>query len=157
MPDFTSVPTRRGAWKRAAAFAERKGDRLLLENLNKEPDTSEVHYLAHDLAEFRYYFDVIDSPAFGLSFTVNHAYLVPDGIDGFFDVLPIGRLGEVRLADNLGDREVHLKPGEGNIDFARLFRRLEDAGFHGHYMNNFGSSDDMLAGRDVLAAIAAGA
>lgn len=61
----------------------------------------------------------------------------------------------MRLADNLGDREVHLKPGEGNIDFARLFRRLEDAGYRGHYMNNFGTPDDMLAGRDALAAIAA--
>lgn len=143
--------------RRAAAFAERKGARLLLENLNREPDDAEVHYLAHDLAEFRYYFDLLDSPAFGLSFTVNHAHLVPEGIDGFLDALPIARLGEVRLADNLGDREVHLKPGDGNIDFARLFRRLEDAGFQGHYMNNFGSPDDMLAGRDVLAVIAAGA
>jgi len=141
--------------RRAAAFAEVKGARLLLENLNREPDTAEVHYLAHDLAEFRYYFDRLDSPALGLSFTVNHAHLVPEGIDGFLDALPIGRLGEVRLADNRGDREVHLKPGEGNIDFARLFRRLEDAGYRGHYMNNFGTPDDMLAGRDALAAIAA--
>ena len=90
-----------------------------------------------------------------MSFTVNHAHLVPEGIDGFLDVLPIARLGELRLADNLGDREVHLRPGEGNIDFARLFRLLEGAGFKGHYMNNFGSPDEMLAGREVLAAIAA--
>ena len=61
----------------------------------------------------------------------------------------------MRLADTLGDREVHLNPGEGNIDFARLFRRLEDAGYRGHYMNNFGTPDDMLVGRDALAAIAA--
>ncbi|HVE48425.1 MAG TPA: sugar phosphate isomerase/epimerase family protein [Casimicrobiaceae bacterium] len=140
--------------RRAAAYAEKKRMRLLLENLNKEPDAAEVHYLAHDLAEFSYYFEALDSPALGLSFTVNHAHLVPEGIDGFLDVLPIVRVGEVRLADNLGDREVHLKPGDGNIDFAKLFRRLEDAGFSGHYMSNFGSLDDMLAGRDVLAAIA---
>jgi sugar phosphate isomerase/epimerase len=143
--------------KRAAAYAEKNGARLLLENLNKEPDIAEVHYLAHDLAEFRYYFDALDSPALGLSFTVNHAHLVPEGIDGFLDAVPIRRLGEVRLADNLGDREVHLKPGDGNIDFGNLFRRLEGAGFEGHYMNNFGSPDEMLAGRDVLAAIAANA
>ena len=140
---------------RAAAYAETKGARLLLANLNREPDTAEVHDLAHDLAEFTYYFDLLASPSLGLSFTVNHAHLVPEGIDGFLAALPIQRVGEVRLADNLGDREVHLKPGEGNIDFAHLFRRLEDAGFCGHYMNNFGSPADMLAGRDVLAAIAA--
>lgn len=141
--------------KRAAAFAETKGALLLLENLNREPDDAEVHYLAHDLAEFSYYFGLLDSPAIGLSFTVNHAHLVPEGIDGFLDALPIARLGEVRLADNLGDREVHLMPGAGNIDFAHLFRRLEGAGYRGHYMNNFGTPDDMLAGREVLAAIAA--
>jgi sugar phosphate isomerase/epimerase len=141
--------------QRVGAVAERKGALLLLENLNREPAAAEVHYLAHDLDEFRYYFDLLASPAFGLSFTVNHAHLVPEGIDGFLDALPIDRVGEVRLADNLGDREVHLRPGEGNIDFGHLFRRLEGAGFRGHYMNNFGSPDDMLAGREALAAIAA--
>jgi sugar phosphate isomerase/epimerase len=157
---FGSDKTRRMAagrerLARVAAYAERKGARLLLENLNREPADAEVHYLAHDLAEFRYYYEALDSPALGLSFTVNHAHLVAEGIDGFLDALPIHRLGEVRLADNLGDREVHLKPGEGNIDFARLFRRLEDAGFTGHYMNNFGTPAEMLAGREVLAGIAA--
>jgi len=77
-----------------------------------------------------------------------------EGIDGFLDALPIDRVGEVRLADNLGDREVQAAPGGSNIDFARVFRRLERGGFRGHYMNNFGTLDDMLAGRDVLAAIA---
>ena len=143
--------------RRVARYAEERGARLLLENLNREPDTAEMHYLAHDLAEFRFYFEAIDSPALGLSFTVNHAHLVPEGIDGFLDALPIERIGEVRLADNLGDREVHLKPGEGNIDFAGLFRRLEGAGYRGHYMNNFGTPDDMLEGRDALAAIAGNA
>jgi hypothetical protein len=35
-----------------------------------------------------------------------------------------------------------------------MFRRIEEAGFRGHYMNAFGSVDDMLAGRDYLARIA---
>ncbi len=65
--------------KRVAAHAERKGALILLENLNKEPDEAEVHYLAHTLEEWRYYFDAIQSAAFRLSFTVNHAHLVPEG------------------------------------------------------------------------------
>lgn len=140
--------------KRAADFAGRKGVRLLLENLNKEPDDAEVHYLAHNVEETLYYLDRIQSPHLGWAFTINHAHLVPEGIDGHIDALDLKRCGEVRLADNLGDREVHLKPGDGNIDFARTFRRIEDAGFTGHYMCNFGSPDDMLAGREVLAEIA---
>jgi sugar phosphate isomerase/epimerase len=53
----------------------------------------------------------------------------PNGIDGFLDALRVTCIGEVRLADNLGDREVHLNPGQGNIDFAALFQRLEFSGY----------------------------
>ncbi len=61
----------------------------------------------------------------------------------------------MRLADCFrnGDEE-HLKPGAGDLDFADMFRRVESAGFRGHYMNAFGSLDDMLAARDELAGIA---
>ena len=31
-----------------------------------------------------------------------------------------------------------------------MFRRIEDKGFIGHYMNAFGSLEDMLAARDDL-------
>ena len=51
--------------------------------------------------------------------------------------------------------EVHLKPGAGDLDFADMFRRIEGKGFVGHYMNAFGSLEDMLTGRDDLVRIAA--
>jgi sugar phosphate isomerase/epimerase len=137
--------------KRAVAYAEPAGARLLLENLNFEPDNAEIHYLAHNIDECRDYFDAIASAHFGWAFTVNHANLVPEGIDGFIDTFGIRRMGEVRLADNLGDREVHLKPGEGNIDFASLFTRLESGGYQGHYMMAFGDQADKLEARDFLA------
>jgi len=35
--------------------------------------------------------------------------------------------------------------GQGTIDFARMFTRLEGGGYRGHYMMAFGSLDDMLA------------
>lgn len=143
--------------KRAAAYAEKQGARLLLENLNKEPDDAEVHYLVYNLEECRTFFDAIQSPAVGWSFTVNHAHLVPEGIDGHLDALDLKRLGEVRLADNRGDKEQHLQIGQGNIDFKKMFQRIEGAGYRGHYMNAFGSLDDMLKGRETLARIAAGA
>lgn len=138
--------------KRAAAYAEEKGALLLLENLNWEPDLAEVHYLAHTVEEARFYFDRIDSPALQWSFTVNHATLVPEGIEGFLSGMPTDRLAEVRLADNNGEYEIHMKPGEGIIDFGAMFARIERLGFTGHYMNAFGSLGDMLAGRDYLLA-----
>jgi sugar phosphate isomerase/epimerase len=141
--------------RRIAAAAEAAGAILYLENLNKEPPAAEVHYLAHTLEEWRYYYDAIDSPSLRLSFTVNHAHLVPEGVDGFIDALDFERVGEVRLADCFRNgHEVHLLPGQGDLDFGRMFRRIEQAGFSGHYTNAFGTLEDMLAARDTLVAIA---
>jgi sugar phosphate isomerase/epimerase len=142
--------------QRAVAYAERVGARLLLENLNWEPDDAEVHYLAHTVEECRDYFEAIASPHLGWAFTVNHAHLVPEGIHGFLDAFGIDRIGEVRLADSRGDREEHLNPGRGTIDFAALFRRLEGAGYRGHYMMAFGSPADKLAARDFFVRCAPG-
>jgi len=134
--------------KRAVGYAEEQGVTLLLENLNREPDDAEVHYLAFNLEEWSFYLDAIRSPALRSSFTVNHAHIVPEGIAGHLAALDVARLVEVRLADNKGDKEQHLAPGLGTIDFVALFRALEGAGFAGHYMNAFGTRDDMLAGRE---------
>jgi sugar phosphate isomerase/epimerase len=144
--------------QRVVAHAEKHGALVLLENLNKEPAAAEMHYLAHTIEEWRYYFERIRSPAFKLSFTVNHAHLVPEGVAGFVEALDFGRVEEVRLADcrRNGDEE-HLCPGDGDLDFADMFRRIAAKGFAGHYMNAFGSLDDMLVGRDELLRLAGAA
>ena len=144
--------------KRIADYAEKKKARLLLENLNKEPEDAEVHYLAHTLDEWRYYWGLLSSSAMRLSFTANHAHLVPEGIEAFVAALDMSMVGEVRLADCMRNGyELHLRPGEGNVDFPALFSSLERKGFKGHYTNAFGSLDDMLAGRERLVALAKGA
>jgi sugar phosphate isomerase/epimerase len=137
--------------KRIVGYAEKRGALVLLENLNKEPDDAEVHYLAHTTEEWRYYFERIQSPAFKLSFTANHAHLVPEGIEGFVDALDMSQVYEVRLADCFRNGyEVHLKPGAGDLDFGDMFRRIEGKGFKGHYTNAFTTLDDMLWARDYL-------
>ncbi len=135
---------------RAAKLAEKKKAKILLENLNPEPDRAEVHYLCADLEECRYYFDRLDSPALGWSFTVNHAHIQPNKISQFMTGLDMKRCGEVRLADCRGTHEEHLKPGEGTIDFPAMFAAIEKSGYRGHYMQAFGSLDDMLKGRQTL-------
>jgi sugar phosphate isomerase/epimerase len=143
--------------QRLVRYAEEKRALILLENLNKEPENAEVHYLAHTVGEWRYYFEKISSPWFKLSFTVNHAHLVPDGIAGFVEAVDMSQVEEVRVADCFRNGyEVHLKPGAGDLDFADMFRRVEGKGFKGHYTNAFGSLDDMLSARDTLADIARG-
>jgi len=145
--------------QRMVGYAEQKGALLLLENLNKEPVDAEVHYLAHTIEEWRYYYEAINSPAFALSFTANHAHLLPEGVEGFLSAIPLDRVVEVRLADCFRNgHEQHLIPGEGDFDFGDMFRRIEGMGFKGHYMNAFGSVDDMntARARQVEAARAAG-
>ena len=137
--------------RRATAYAEQAGVTLLLENLNFEPDDAEIHYLAYTVEECRYYFDAISSERFGWAFTVNHAHLVPEDVDGFLDAFGVTRIGEVRLADNTGEKEVHLNPGEGNIDFQAVFRRLESAGYRGFYTMAFGALSDKLTARELFA------
>lgn len=137
--------------KRLTAHAEATGAHLVLENLNREPDRAEIHYLAHNVEECRIYFDAIQSANFGWAFTVNHAHLVPEGVGGFIDAFGVTRIGEVRLADNTGEYEIHLLPGEGTIDFKTMFGRLESSGYRRHYTMAFGSLDDKIKARDRLA------
>src|SRR5262249_58442620 len=118
--------------QRSSALAQRAGAPLLLENLNREPEHAEVRYLAHNLEECREYFGRIQSPSLGWAFTINHAHLVPEGIDGFLDAMDLARCGEVRVADSHGRYEEHLRPGEGSIDFKRMFARIEGGGYRGH-------------------------
>jgi sugar phosphate isomerase/epimerase len=135
---------------RVSKKAERSRVKILLENLNPEPERAEVHYLCADLEECRYYFDRLDSPALGWSFTVNHAHIQPNNIAQFMKGLDMKRCGEVRLADCRGTHEEHLRPGEGTIDFPAMFAAVEKSGYRGHYMQAFGSLDDMLKGRRTL-------
>jgi sugar phosphate isomerase/epimerase len=140
--------------RRAVAYAETKNTRLLLENLNKEPADAEVHYLAHTLEEWRWYYEKIQSPAFALSFTANHAHLVPEGVAGFLAEVPLEQIAEVRLADCMRNgKEEHLLPGQGDFDFPGLFKALGARGYQGHYTNAFGSLDDMLSARSKFAAL----
>ena len=137
--------------QRMVRHAEQEGALLLLENLNREPENAEVHYLAHTVEEWRYYYEAINSPSFALSFTANHAHLLPPGVQGFVDAIPLDRVKEVRLADCWRNGyEEHLIPGKGDFDFGAMFALLEGKGYRGAYTNAFGTLEDMQAARGYL-------
>ena len=136
--------------KRMGDYAAKQGVKLFLENMNPEPVNAEVHYLACDVEETRFYFDNLPHENISWSYTVNHAHIIPVGIEGFYNAFGGKRLAEVRLADNKGDKEEHLQPGKGNIDFNKMFQMFENDGFKGHYMLAFGNHNDMKSGRDFL-------
>jgi len=155
---FTSDPDTRLAaaiarLERISAYATDTGQRILLENLNYEPEHAEVNYLAHNIEECSRIFDAIPPNRLGWAFTVNHAHLVPEGVDGFLNAFGIERIGEVRLADNTGDYEVHMIPGEGSIDFKSCLTRLESSGYTGHYSMAYGSDEEKIASRSHLTAL----
>ena len=136
--------------KRITAYAEQQGVLLTLENLNSEPELAEVHYMPDNLADTIHYFQQVQSPNLKWAFTINHAHYDPIGIAGFVDGMDMSLCEEVRVADNNGEYELHMKPGTGTVDFGDMFKRIEGAGFTGHYMNGFGTIDDMLEGRDYM-------
>ncbi|MEM6497531.1 MAG: sugar phosphate isomerase/epimerase [Pseudomonadota bacterium] len=136
--------------KRIVAYAEENDVLLQLENLNSEPELAEVHYLPDNLEETVWYFDQIQSPKLKWAFTINHAHYDPIGIAGFVDGMGMERCDEIRVADNNGEYELHMHPGTGTVDFVDMFKRIEGAGFKGHYMCGWGTVEQMLEGRDYL-------
>lgn len=48
-------------------------------------------------------------------------------------------------------------PGTDIIDFTDMFRRIEATGFRGHYMQAYGTLDEMLRGREELVRMYPGA
>ncbi len=136
--------------KRIVDYAEQKDVLLQLENLNSEPALAEVHYMPDNLEDTIWYFEQLQSDHLKWAFTINHAHYDPIGISGFIDGMGLDRCDEIRVADNNGEYERHMHPGTGTVDFVDMFRRIESAGFEGHYMCGWGSVEQMLEGRDYL-------
>jgi sugar phosphate isomerase/epimerase len=125
---------------------------LWLENHNKEPDTAEIHYIPDNVAELRWFLEapgLAESPWLKWSFNAGHANLVPEHVAGFLDAFGVERIAQVRLTDNRGDFEEHLVPGQGTVDFADLFFRLDQLGYTGPFSLDFGAAEDKVRVRDA--------
>jgi len=136
--------------KRIVDYAERSDVLVQLENLNSEPELAEVHYMPDNLEDTIWYFEQIQSDHLKWAFTINHAHYDPVGISGFIDGMTLDRCDEIRVADNNGEYEIHMQPGTGTVDFVDMFRRIEEAGFGGHYMCGWGTVEQMIEGREYL-------
>ncbi len=134
--------------KRLVDHAEKTDVIIFFENHNKEPEHAEIHYIPHNVEETREFFDAIQSPHFRWAFNVAHGHLVPEGWQGFLDTFGVDNIGQVRLNDNTGEYEIHLIPGEGNIDFEGLFARLRELGYDGWFSLGFGNDVDKIRVRD---------
>lgn len=135
---------------RLAEYVPEDGPTLLLENHNAEPEDSELQYMPVKLEECENYFEQLETDVVKWCFNAPHARLFPEGMDGYVERLGADLAQQVRINDNNGEVEEHLKPGEGDLDFAGLFDLLETDDFDGHYMMKFGTLDEMLESREYL-------
>ncbi len=141
--------------QRAATWAEERGLDIYFENHNAEPEHAEIKYIPHNVAEMRRFFDAIRSPRFKWACNTGHALLVPEGYVGFLDAFGVERIGQVRLHDTNGEWEEHFLPGDGIVDFPRLFRDLHARGYRGPFTLDFGTPDQRAEWRDRFAVMLA--
>jgi sugar phosphate isomerase/epimerase len=69
-------------------------------------------------------------PALGFCLDTGHALVAggPEGAHGFYEAME-GRLLAFHLSDSAGDRDMHIAPGRGLVDWRRLFQAASRNGF----------------------------
>ena len=102
------------AWRRVLERARGIGTVIAVENIfEEEPSTLKA------------LLEALDDPGFGHCFDVGHWNLFRKvGMEEWFEALG-GRIVEVHIHDNGGDRDDHAPPGEGAIDFRLFFSLME--------------------------------
>jgi sugar phosphate isomerase/epimerase len=96
------------------AFAKPLGVTLLVENIPNEFSTAEkLQEFIHNLQDV------------GVCFDVGHAHLA-DGVEPTFDRLA-KHIRSTHIHDNLHDRDSHLWPAKGNIDWPLAMRLIQSA------------------------------
>jgi sugar phosphate isomerase/epimerase len=105
-----------------AAYCSRHGLRLLLENMLPHLLFGQTSDMMHLLGE-------ISVCIVGTCLDTGHAHLGGD-LGSVIHKLS-GHLKMVHINDNLGDRDAHLIPGEGSIDWQWVIRELRKYRFEG--------------------------
>ncbi len=128
--------------KGATAYAERWGIPLLIENMNRIPQTPagkhwdlsfeqpEISYLGITVEELEAVYSKVNSPMLGFSLNVAHAHLLQSGFLPFLEAFG-DKLGNVQISDNNGITDEHLPIGEGTVDFGSLIRELKKMDYQG--------------------------
>jgi sugar phosphate isomerase/epimerase len=105
-----------------AAHCRHLGITLLLENMLP-------HLMFGHVSDLMFLLGAIRETNVGTCLDTGHAFLSKD-LRTVVHKLS-GHLRMLHVNDNLGDRDSHLSPGEGAIDWISLFRQLRQWNFHG--------------------------
>jgi len=68
----------------------------------------------------------------GACLDVGHANVYGDVIEFYKKIKKTGKLWDMHLHDNLGDKDNHMPIGKGDIPFEELFKRLKEDGYQGY-------------------------
>lgn len=139
-------------FRTVVAEAERLDVPLVIENMNKLSDDSEINYLGTTVEELQVVMDEIRSPYLGLALDVGHANLLPGGIEPFIEAFG-PRLGGLHLHDNDGILDRHWALGRGTVDWKGLFDRLREIGYPGKATIELQRYEDVLESKLHLQAI----
>ncbi len=99
-------------------YGRDRGVRIAVENIDEPESFPIIQALFKNIPQLRFCFDT----GHAQKYQVWERYL-PAFID---------RISALHIHDNHGEEDEHLIPGEGKIDFAPFFSRLEAAGYTGY-------------------------
>ena len=106
--------------------AESLGINLALETMPYKPEVHERYVNTQEIADFVRSFD---SEFLSICMDVNHSNLNENLEEAIGNCA--GIISHIHVADNHGEREEHLPPGKGIIDFRRAWAALVKAGYEG--------------------------
>ncbi|MGA0845239.1 MAG: sugar phosphate isomerase/epimerase family protein [Luteolibacter sp.] len=116
-----------------ALHCRRVGLVLLLENMLP-------HLMFGHLSDMMFLLGAIRETNVGTCLDTGHAFLSKD-LRTVVHKLS-GHLRMIHVNDNLGDRDAHLSPGDGAIDWISLMRQLRHWNFHGPYILELADSGE---------------
>ena len=87
-------------------------------------------------------------PNLGFCLDTGHALVAggPEGAPKFFEAM-WPRVVAYHLSDTSGDRDMHIAPGRGLVDWRRVFRRAKEAGYQGSMCIETGPFAHLSRGR----------
>jgi sugar phosphate isomerase/epimerase len=127
-----------------AGSCRQRGVRLVLENMLP-------HLFAGPFRRLMWIIGAMSSSAVGVCLDVGHAQLAGE-LPHIVEKLP-SCLRMIHLHDNRGNRDDHLPPGQGHVDWRALLDLLRQANFSGGMMLELAKGDDKQA---LLASARAG-
>ncbi len=131
---------------RVAARCRQLGIQLLLENMLG-------HLMFGHVRDMMYLLGEINTDEVGTCLDTGHAHLARE-MDRVIKKLS-GHLKMVHVNDNHGDRDAHLAPGDGGIDWRWVMGELRRNDFHGELVLELSSSDQETIGTILARAVRA--